>query len=216
MAGTALLALVSLVPAVGARAQHPAPAAPVVPPDSIHGRVMPEELRHRIEDLRSRRLAEYLRLDEELAREIEAELREFRERQGELRRERQIALDELRRAIEAELNDADLRRRLEALHHNEQERERLLRDLRENLARGLTVEQQARLQLFAERFAREMRDRVELLHERRGALGPRGPEAGRPPVAPAPPVRPRRSPPAPRAVGPPSEPPPPPPPDSGP
>jgi hypothetical protein len=172
---------------------------------------MPEELRRRVDELRRRRLAEYLRLDEELADRIDAELRAFREHQAELRIERQRMLDELRRAIDGALEDEDafedeLSRHLDALRRNEEARERSLRELRENLSRGLTVEQQARLQLFAERFAREMRDRVEGFRDRRERIGPVPPERRRPGIGPAPRPPARPSPPSRRPAPPPERP----------
>jgi hypothetical protein len=209
IAGTAAVAVVLGVLPVAA-AQQPAPAAPVAPADSVRrGGAMPEELRRRVDELRRRRLAEYLRLDEELADRIDAELRAFREHQAQLRIERQGMLEELRRAIDA-LEDEDafedeLSRHLDALRRNEEARERSLRELRETLSRGLTVEQQARLQLFAERFAREMRDRVEGFRDRRERIKPVPPERRRPGIGPSPRPPARPSPPSRRPA--PSQPP---------
>jgi len=141
------------------------------------------EQRRRLEDLRRRRMAEFLELDEEQAEALERELGAFRRQHEELRRERRRLMEELRRTLGAEsaqlrerLRDlrgdekAALRDQLDALRRNAEARERALSELRQRLSRDLTLEQQARLQLFAERFQKQLQEGARRIRERRGAL----------------------------------------------
>jgi hypothetical protein len=142
------------------------------------------EQRRRLEDVRRRQMAEFLDLDAGQAEALERELRGFRRQHEELRRERRRLMEELRRTLGAEsaqlrdrLRDlrgdekAALRDQLDALRRNAEARERALSEFRQRLSRDLTLEQQARLQLFAERFQKQLQEGARRIRERRGALG---------------------------------------------
>jgi hypothetical protein len=145
-------------------------------------------MERRLEEFRRRRIEQALGIDSVGADLVEGELRRFRDRQLELRRERGRLLAELERALQAsDAGEAALRGRLDELHRNQEERERALSDLRERLAHDLTLEQQARLQLFAERFQRRLADGLQRIEERRRRFGPgrfRDQDAALPPAPP--------------------------------
>jgi hypothetical protein len=129
-------------------------------------RTLPPRLRERFEELRRHRMAESLGLEQPQAEAVERELRAFRDRQAELRIERVRLLRELRRRLEEGSGEAELRDGLEALRRNREERDRALQELHRRLGRELTLEQQARLQLFAERFQRQIHEAARRLRER--------------------------------------------------
>ncbi len=150
-------------------ATRPAPA-PHVAGDTL-ARLSGAErpgLQRRLEELRRRRIEQALGIDSVRADLLERELRRFRDRQLDLRRERGRLLAELERALQAsDADEAALRGRLDELHRNQEESARALSDLRERLSHDLTLEQQARLQLFAERFQRRLADGLQRIEERR-------------------------------------------------
>jgi hypothetical protein len=163
-----LLVLVSF-PKAAVTQQAAAQAETVAPrqPGPIERRSFPE-LQRRLDAFRLRRLQQALGVDSAKADAIEAELRRFRDRQFALRRERTQLLEELQRSLDAGAADeATLERRLEALRKNQEARERDLSDLRARLARDLTLEQQAKLQLFAERFQSRLAQGLREIQERR-------------------------------------------------
>jgi hypothetical protein len=158
-----------LLPAAAAAQQTEARAETVAQETLGPGRrpAFPE-FQRRLDAFRRRRLEQALGIDSLRAGEIEAELRRFRDRQLDLRRERAQLLDELQRSLDAEATDeAALERRLDALRKNQEARERALSDLRGSLARDLTLEQQAKLQLFAERFQSRLAQGLQDIQERR-------------------------------------------------
>ncbi|MBA2565567.1 MAG: hypothetical protein H0V09_09125 [Gemmatimonadetes bacterium] len=154
-------------PAQDSALRHPPPAF-----DTLRAAARPraDELRERIEDLRRRRMAEYLDLTESQSHSLERRLEELRRRQRAAHRERERLLAELRREVEGEgkADEPALRRRLDALRRTEEDRERALREFHAALSRELTAEQRARLQLFAERFQGRMAEGIRQLRERRG------------------------------------------------
>jgi hypothetical protein len=135
-------------------------AEPIVPetPAPIEQPAFPA-LQRRLDAFRLRRLQQALGVDSAKAGSIEAELRRFRDRQVALRRERAHLLDGLQRSLDTGASDEALEGRLEALRKNQEARESDLTDLRSRLARDLTLEQQAKLHLFAERFQMARRAR---------------------------------------------------------
>lgn len=185
------LALAPGVPSVEAQtppAARPAPGSHV-PGDTLArwpGREHPG-MERRLEEFRRRRIEQALGIDSVGADLVEGELRRFRDRQLELRLERGRLLAELERVLQAgEADEAALRARLDELHRNQDERERALSDLRERLSHDLSLEQQARLQLFAERFQRRLADGLQRIEERRRRFGP-GPFRGEGDLPPTPP-----------------------------
>ena len=168
LAPIALLVLVWL-PAV-ATAQQSEARAETVAQETLGpgGHPAFPELQRRLDALRRRRLELALGVDSLKAGEVEAELRRFRDRQLDLRRERAQLLDELERSLDAAATDeAGLERHLDALRQNQEARERALSDLRGSLARDLTLEQQAKLQLFAERFQSRLAQGLRDIREQR-------------------------------------------------
>ncbi|MFN2433471.1 MAG: hypothetical protein ABR599_11780 [Gemmatimonadota bacterium] len=179
---SAVLALLAALALPAAAQERPgADRAPRA--DTLRGSPqLPAGLARRLDELRRRRLAEYLQLDSAGLEDLERELRAFRERQEELRRDRLRLLAELREDVgaggplEGALPAARrevLQHRLDALRHNAQERQRALEDLRRDLSRDLTLEQQARLHLFAERFQRRLEEGARRIRERRATGRPR-------------------------------------------
>jgi hypothetical protein len=190
--GTPCVALAQAVP--------PSSAIPGPPAQADSSRLgrrgdVDPRLRRRFEEVRRRRMAEYIGLNDQEAGELDRELREFRQQQGNLRQERERLLGELRRTLEERgpggerPGDAaptperrtQLQQQLDALRRNTEARERSQRELQERLSQRLSIEQQARLQLFAERFHRQLSDGISRLRDRREGWGrdrdqrPRGP-----------------------------------------
>jgi hypothetical protein len=129
-------------------------------------------LRRRFEELRRRRVAQFLHLDPAQADAVQREFVDFRRRQQELRVERKRLIDDLQDALDRrDAEETLLRDRVDALRRNQQERERSVARLKERLSRELTLEQQARLMLFAERFQGEVAQGLRRIQERRETAG---------------------------------------------
>jgi hypothetical protein len=165
-------------PAAGQRPANPPPGGPA---DSLEQtRELGTDVRRRIEELRRQRISEALRLDASQTERVEQELGRFRDRQLQLRGERERLLSELQRGLDQrQTSDADLERTLGELRRNQQERDQALVDLKERLAHELTLEQQARLALFAERFQGRMAEGLRRIREHRESLAGRRPWLGR-------------------------------------
>ncbi len=158
-----------------ASAQRPgaAPAAAARETLTAGPRAPSPEMERRLEEFRRRRLEQALGIDSARAEAIEAELQRFRDRQLDLRGERARLVEELQRSLDVSGGDeAALQRRLDALRQNQEERERALSELRERLARDLTLKQQAKLQLFAERFQSRLAEGLRNIEDRRRRLQP--------------------------------------------
>ncbi len=129
-------------------------------------------------------MTEALNLNEEQAvklfpkmTQLEASRREFHNRQRLLREE----LAELLK--QRPLRDQDIKMKLEELERIDAEFKGRERAVKNELRSILSVEQQARLALFEERFDMEMRRTIQDLRLRRQGLFPSGPGQGlRPPA----------------------------------
>ena len=131
-----------------------------------------------IETIRIWKMTEALGLSEDQAArlfpkltQLEASRREFHRRQGLLR-------DELGELLKQRpLREIDIRGRLEELERIEADFRGRERAVRGELRSILSLEQQARLALFEDRFESEMRRTIQDLRERRRGLPP-GPAPG--------------------------------------
>jgi hypothetical protein len=135
-----------------------------------------------IETIKIWKMTEALQLSEDQAIKLFPKLtrlgasrREFHRRQHALREE----LAELLRQRPA--REVEMKRKLEELDRSESDFRSLERAVRGELQSILSLEQQARLALFEERFEAEMRRAIHELRQRRHGLGP-DPGLGRPRV----------------------------------
>lgn len=177
---TGLLWCVALAPL--ASGQQLAPATP--------GSAEPREGRRLIETIRIWKMTEALGLDEDQAaklfpklNQLEASRREFYTRQRLLRGE----LAELLK--QRPLRDQEIKARLEQLDRAEADFRGREQAIRGGLRSILSLEQQARLALFEDRFETEMRRAILELRVRRQGLAPiPGQGLGAPPVRPHAPI----------------------------
>jgi Spy/CpxP family protein refolding chaperone len=154
------------------------------------GRPGPGEGRRLIETIKIWKMTEALNLTEDQAAklfpkltQLEASRREFHGRQRLLR----DALAELLR--QRPLREIEIKTRLEELDRTEIDFKGRERSVMGELRSILSLEQQARLALFEERFEMEMRRTIQDLRQRRHGLPPGpGPGFGPPPVRNRPPL----------------------------
>lgn len=162
----------------------PAVAQQVAPPGP--GSFGVGEGRRLIETIRIWKMTEALELTEDQAArlfpkmaQLEASRREFHVRQRALR-------DELAEILKQRpLRDQEIRARIEELDRAEADFRGRERAVRAELRSILSLEQQARLTLFEDRFEMEMRRTIQDLRQRRQGLFPpypRGQGIGPPPV----------------------------------
>ncbi len=176
-AGLAIAALVGILVVVPS-----AMGQPFAPPPS--GTLGPGEGRRLIETIRIWKMTEALNLSEEQAArlfprltQLEASRREFLRRQHLLREE----LGELLK--QRPLRDQEIKARLEDLERTDAEFRGRERAVKNEFRSILSLEQQARLALFEERFDLEMRRTIQDLRQRRQGLSPYGPgQRFRPPA----------------------------------
>lgn len=177
-----LIAAVAVIGALGM--VSPVMAQRVAPPGP--GSPGPGEGRRLIETIKLWKMTEALELTEDQAArlfprltQLEASRREFHVRQRALRDE----LAELLR--QRPLRDQDIRMRLEELDRSEVDFKGRERAVKADIRSILSLEQQARLTLFEDRFETEMRRTIQDLRQRRQGLFPpypRGQGVGPPPV----------------------------------
>lgn len=161
---------------------------PFAPPSP--GRPGPGEGRRLIETIKIWKMTEALNLTEDQAAklfpkltQLEASRREFHSRQRLLRDE----LAELLR--QRPLREIEIKTRLEELDRTDAYFKGRERSVMGELRSILSLEQQARLALFEERFEMEMRRTIQDLRQRRHGLSPGpGPGFGPPPVRNRPPL----------------------------
>ena len=175
-----LVGLVVLVSS--AMGQTFAPPAP--------GRPGPGEGRRLIETIKIWKMTEALNLTEDQAAklfpkltQLEASRREFHGRQRLLRDALAVLLRQ------RPLREIEIKTRLEELDRTEIDFKGRERSVMGELRSILSLEQQARLALFEERFEMEMRRTIQDLRQRRHGLPPgSGPGLGPPPVRNRPPL----------------------------
>jgi len=141
-----------------------------------------------IETIKIWKMTEALQLSEDQAiklfpklTRLAASRREFHRRQQSLREE----LAELLRQRPA--REVEMKQKLDDLDRSEIDFRSLERAVRAELQSILSLEQQARLALFEQRFEAEMRRAIHDLRQRRQGLAP-GPGFGRPGVRGGPPL----------------------------
>jgi hypothetical protein len=169
--------VLGLVGVAGVAVAQPYAPAAGVPLD-------PREGTRVIETIKIWKMTEALALSEDQAArlfpkltQLEASRRDFYHRQRLLRQE----LAELLR--QQPLREGDMKRRLEELDRLEREFRGRERAVRGEIQAILSVEQQARLAVFEERFETEMRRTIQHLRLRRQGLRPvPGPRLGPPPL----------------------------------
>jgi len=157
-------------------------AQPFAPSGS--GSPGPGEGRRLIETIKIWKMTEALELNEDQAAklfpkltQLEAARREFHGRQRLLRDELAVLLRQ------RPSRDQDIKARLEELDRTEADFRGRERAVRNEVRTILSLEQQARLTLFEERFEAEMRRTIMDLRLRRQGLFPSGPGQGlRPPA----------------------------------
>jgi Spy/CpxP family protein refolding chaperone len=163
----ALLALTFLTLGAAAFAQPDAPA-----PDDPARK---EELRERIRTVRTLRLIESLRLDEQRAAAVTKVIKHYDEKQAEVWKKKKEESRNLRKLVDAEkIDEAGAKKGIAALQRADEELMRLRGAEFQELSKQLTITQQAKYLLFKQDFHHAMRDAI---HEGRGR---RNPENGKP------------------------------------
>lgn len=124
----------------------------------------PKEL---IETLRIWRLTEELKLSEEQASKLFPKLRAMREAKREFRRERMEILKSMKKELKSEKpREKVLKEKIESLKRGEKGFREKEEGLREEISRILTIEQQARLLVFQEKFDKEIRTLIRKVKRR--------------------------------------------------
>lgn len=151
-------------------AQPLVPAAPKTPG-------MPEG-RRLIETIKIWKMTEALNLDEDQAAKLFPKLAQLEASRREFHRQQRMLRDELTELLKQQpLRDQEVKARLERLERTEIDFRGREQVIRGGLRSILSVEQQARLALFEDRFESEMRRAIQDLRQRHRGLPP-GPGHG--------------------------------------
>lgn len=149
------------------------------------------EGRRLIETIKIWKMTEALDLREDQAAKLFPKLAQLEASRREFHRRQRLLRDELAELLKQRpVPDQDIRTRLEELDRTEADFRGRERAVRGELRSILSMEQQARLALFEERFEMEMRRTIQDLRQRRQGLfqpGP-GPGFGPPPIRNRPPL----------------------------
>ncbi len=152
-------------PVSGTMAQPFAPAAPRAPgvPDG----------RRLIETIKIWKMTEALNLNEHQAAKLFPRLAQLEASRREFHRQQRLLRDELAELLKQQpLPDQEVKARLERLERTEIDFRGREQAIRRGLRTILSVEQQARLALFEDRFETEMRRAIQDLRQRHRGLPP--------------------------------------------
>ena len=159
---------------------------PFTPPPP--GSPGPGEGRRLIETIKIWKMSEALDLSEDQAAKLFPKMTQLEATRREFHRRQRLLRDEIAGLLRQQpLREVDLKRRLEELERTETDFRGRERTVKGELQSILSLEQQARLALFEERFETEMRRTIQDLRQRRQGLRP-GPGFGPPPVRGRPPL----------------------------
>ncbi len=151
-------------------AQPLVPATPKAPG-------MPEG-RRLIETIKIWKMTEALNLDEDQAAKLFPKLAQLEASRREFHRQQRVLRDELTELLKQQpLRDQEVKARLERLERAEIDFRGREQVIRGGVRSILSVEQQARLALFEDRFESEMRRAIQDLRQRHRGLPP-GPRQG--------------------------------------
>ncbi len=158
------------------------PFAPPAP-----GSPGPGEGRRLIEMIKIWKMTEALDLSEDQAAKLFPKLSQLEASRREFQRRQRLLRDELADLLKQRpLRDQDVRTRLDELDRTEADFKGRELAIRGEFRLILSLEQQARLALFEERFETEMRRTIQDLRQRRQGFFPYGSGQG---IGPQPPVR---------------------------
>jgi len=181
----AALLLSALAYAQPGMPEQPQPPEPMEPPGAPAAPAPPElwgrqpfcedscqmnKERRMLEAVRVSRLTEVLKLTDEQIATFIPKLKQLEERQRQLGHQRQKALRELEKRLQASAKEAEIKAKLAELDRLEGERLQRMREMRTELDKLLSIEQQARWRVFNDRFDQEIRDMVKEIRVRR--MGP--------------------------------------------
>lgn len=128
----------------------------------------PERREMRIRMLRTWRLIEELDLTEEQSTKFFPIMNRFDDKEREINQKRRRIMVELREVLSRDnASEKEIKEKIAALRNGEQERHSNRDKFYEDVAKVLSVSQQARLLLFEERFQREVREIIRDFRERR-------------------------------------------------
>lgn len=145
------------------------------------------EGRRLIETIKIWKMTEALDLSEDQAAKLFPKLSQLEASRREFQRRQRLLRDELADLLKQRpLRDQDVRTRLDELDRTEADFKGRELAVRSELRSILSLEQQARLALFEERFETEMRRTIQDLRQRRQGFFPYGSGRG---FGPPPPVR---------------------------
>ena len=147
---------------------------PFTPPPA--GSLGPGEGRRLIETIRIWKMTEALNLNEEQAVKLFPKLTQLETSRREFHRRQHLLREELAELLKQRPSrDQEIKARLEELERIDAEFKGRERAVKSELRSILSVEQQARLALFEERFDMEMRRTIQELRLRRQGFSPYGP-----------------------------------------
>lgn len=126
-----------------------------------------EQFRERIEKLKAERLQKALALEEPKASQIAEISRRYDQKRFEVRQKTQGDMRMLRQSLQGKDN-AEVQAALERVEQRRQSLQALHAEERAEVRKILTPEQMAKYTLFQEAFAREMRDKIREVKQRRG------------------------------------------------
>ena len=161
---------------------------PFTPP--APGRPGPAEGRRLIETIKIWRMTEALNLTEDQAAKLFPKLTQLETSRREFHGRQRLLRDELAEILKQRpLREIDIKARLEELDRAEIDFKGRERSVMGELRSILSLEQQARLALFEERFEMEMRRTIQHLRQRRQGVSPGpGQGFGPPPLRSRPPL----------------------------
>jgi len=159
-----------------------------------------EDLAELIELVRAWRMMKEVGLSEEQALKMLKLGREMRKQSGQVAEQRKRVMLGLNRLLnDPDAKDGAIKKELEKLDRLEEKQRRIAREHDRRMRAGLTVRQQAKLQLFKTRFEGDMRRVIEFVRRQQAGALRDGPRHGRQPPPPDSPRGPsmRRQPPEP-------------------
>jgi len=168
-----IMAFLTVVICVYAQPAGPPPEAPPIagpPRPAKQGpgidQISDRELDELVEQVMAARLAKALGLNDEQTVLMVRRFGEYKQELSTMKRQRQELLKELREAIKAGLDDAQIESRHHALIEKDSALIEFKRSVYERAAEGLTISQRAKLYVFLSDFDNEMRRLVQHARER--------------------------------------------------
>jgi len=152
----------ALIPSEKIFAQGPPPSG-----DRLKRWEEREKIRENIETLRMWKLIEVLDLTSEQSTQFLPILKDFRDARKKFEDRRREFLKDLETTLESKKDEKKLKESLDSLENNRREFQINLEKFIEKTKTTLTLEQQAKLLLFEEKFEKRVRETIEQIRGKR-------------------------------------------------